>query len=193
MKKLVSISLLVMTSFGAVAQEEVTFQKNKNKHEFRIDALEILTVSNIDIEYEYVISRFSGAGLAVTYSLDDNFSIYQQYSINPYFRQYFFNKKDFGARGFFVEGLLKFAGGKGHKHYTYGYEDDASGNRVLTTFTEQIDEWSNFGIGIALGQKWVSDNGFVLELSLGGGRYFIEDKGPKGFFRGGISIGYRFF
>ncbi len=181
MKKLISTAIMMVFFFAAWAQEEQTFEKNMNKHEFRIDALELLAIPNIDIQYEYALNKYSGFGLAMTYSLDDSYSEYQHYSINPYFRQYFFNKKDFGARGFFVEGLLKFAGGEDYWSYdTTGFEIDRK-------------DWFNVGAGVVLGQKWVSDNGFVLEISAGGGRYLLNNDGPKGFFRGGISIGYRFF
>jgi len=41
-------------------------------------------------------------------------------------------------------------------------------------------------------QKWVNRNGFVIELSLGGGRYLGDNDdslSPEGFFRGGVSFG----
>ena len=193
MKKIASITLMIMSFFSVMAQEEETFQKNTNRHEFRIDAAEILIIPNIDIQYEYVISKFSGAGLSVSYSLDDNFSQYQHYSINPYFRQYFFNKQDFGARGVFVEGLLKVAGGKDNEKHTEIYETNEDGIRFYAGNRIEKKDWTNIGVGLALGKKWVSDNGFVLEISLGGGRYFVNDQGSEGFVRGGISLGYRFF
>lgn len=56
------------------------------------------------------------------------------------------------------------------------------------------EDWNKVGIGFAIGQKWVSRNGFVFELSVGGGRYLgsDDDEAPEGFFRGGVSVGYRF-
>jgi len=40
----------------------------------------------------------------------------------------------------------------------------------------------------------VSNNGFVFEISAGGGRYFLnnDNVGPEAFFRGGVLAGYRF-
>ncbi|MCK8522705.1 DUF3575 domain-containing protein [Aquimarina sp. D1M17] len=179
MKKILAVVLLIIC-FQAKAQEE-SFVKNQNRHEFRIDALEALAIPNLEINYEYVISRYSGAGIATSFSFDDDHKEYQSFAIEPYYRQYFFNNKDFGARGFFVEGLLRFAGGE--------EEIINIANNSRTT-----EDWTNVGIGVVLGQKWVSDNGFVFEISLGGGRYLSDDTfSPEGFVRGGILVGYRFF
>lgn len=189
MKKILFVLVMGVSVF-AIAQENDTNQNElpSKKHELRIDVLEALAIPNIEINYEYVISKYSGAGAAISFSLDDGFSEYQQYAFTPYYRQYFFNKKEYGARGFFVEGLLKFAGGDD------SYENDGyNGDDFPTDFTTGGGDWFNAGVGVAIGQKWVSNNGFVFELSAGGGRYLLNpDFGPDGFFRGGVLVGYRF-
>jgi hypothetical protein len=115
----------------------------------------------------------------------DNQDDYQTFTIAPYYRQYFFNKKDYGARGLFAEGLLQY--GTGDDYYGDYYYEQTFGDNTNS-------KWNAFGIGFALGQKWVSQNGFILEISLGGGRYFGNEEGaPEGFFRGGILVGYRPF
>ncbi len=174
--------LLGFISFTAIAQDEESVNLNDindKKHEFRIDVMEGLIVPALDLSYEYVISRYSSAGASLNVSLESDNDFSQQFSFTPYYRQYFFNKKDYGARGFFAEGLLQYATGEGR----------------IFDFNNNIEEedWSQFGIGFAIGQKWVSRNGFVLELLLGGGRYFGgKDFAPEGFFRGGVNVGYRF-
>ena len=161
---------------------------NDKKHEFRIDALEGLLVPALDISYEYVLSKYSGFGASINIAFDndDDIDFRQKFAITPYYRQYFFNKKDFGARGFFAEGLLQYASGDTNSFSVVNNSD--------VIITEET--WNRFGVGFAIGQKWVSRNGFVIELSLGGGRYFGNDEEnfdiPEGFFRGGVSVGYRF-
>jgi hypothetical protein len=178
----------ILNSILIFAQEEDTpkLDKLNSKHEVRIDGLEALVIPNIEINYEYIISKYSGAGAAISFSLNEDFSDYQKYAFTPYYRQYFLNKKEYGARGLFVEGLLQFAGG-----------DDYYINFVETSpgVFEDVDDgnWFNAGIGLAIGQKWVSNNGFVFELSGGGGRYLLNtDNSPDAFFRGGFLVGYRF-
>lgn len=142
--------------------------------------MEGLIVPALDISYEYVISRYSGAGANIHFSLSDELDFEQNFAFTPYYRQYFFNKKDYGARGFFAEGSLQYATGE----QTVFNSD---------TNSQSSEDWSQFGIGFAIGQKWVSRNGFVIELLLGGGRYLSDDDfAPEAFFRGGISVGYRF-
>jgi len=190
MKNTFLILAAVLFSFNAFAQEDDepvnlnTF--NGKKHELRIDAIEGLIVPAIDISYEYVISKYSGVGASINIGLssDGDLDIPQDFAITPYYRQYFFNREDYGAKGFYAEGLLQYATG-----------DDIFFNfdEIAGISTETSRDWSQFGIGFAVGQKWVSRNGFVVELSLGGGRYIGgEDFAPGGFFRGGASVGYRF-
>lgn len=175
-KVLIAIALII--SFSLSAQQDNPYDAlNMSRHEIRLDASEIIIFPNLELNYEYVISKYSGAGIALSYSLDEEYDEYQKFSINPYYRQYFFNKKDFGARGLFVEGVLKIAGGE-----DYRFDD-----------MQPAEDWFNVGAGLVVGQKWVSDNGFVFELQIGGGRYFNNDNGPEGFLKGGVLIGYRIF
>ncbi len=182
----------LLFSFNAIAQEDNDEQPvnintfNGKKHELRIDALEGLIIPAIDIGYEYVINRYSGVGASINVALssDNDIELPQDFAITPYYRQYFFSREDYGGKGFFAEGLLQYATGE---------ETFLAFNEIAGISTETNRDWSQFGIGFAVGQKWVSRNGFVVELSLGGGRYLGgEDFAPSGFFRGGASIGYRF-
>lgn len=174
--------LVSLFSFAATAQgDDVNLNEiNNKKHEFRIDAVEGLIVPALDLSYEYVLSRYSGVGASINFNLDSDDFAGQNFSFTPYYRQYFFNKKDYGARGFFAEGLLQYARGEDR---LFSFDNDV----------EESLDWSQFGVGFAIGQKWVSRNGFVIELLIGGGRYFGgEDFAPDGFFRGGVNVGYRF-
>lgn len=185
MKKKMLTLLLGLFTVALWAQEEETKSKKditERKHELRLDALEALAIPSIEVNYEYVLSKYSGLGIAVTASFNgsDDVDYQQNFAVTPFYRQYFFNKKEYGARGFFVEGLMQFAGGD--EEFIFSDSETARENT-----------WFNFGLGLALGQKWVSNNGFVFELSIGGGRYLLnEEFGPEAFLRGGILVGYRF-
>lgn len=173
------------------SQESENFEAGpQGKHELRFDAFEALAFKNIEFSYEYVISKYSGAGASINFSLDnESISGYgEKFAFTPYYRQYFFNKKEYGARGLFVEGSLQFGSGENEDYY-YNY------NPVTDTYVDSKtkDKWFEAGIGLSIGQKWVSNNGFVFEISAGGGRYLLnDDYAPEGYFRGGILVGYRF-
>lgn len=181
--KQLNIFLLLSFLFLSIctkAQEEEPVNLNKindKKHEFKIDALEGLGIPALDISYEYVLNRYSSVGISISTHFEGaDIDFPQDFAITPYFRQYFFNKKDYGARGFFVEGLLQYATGEG----------------TIFDFNEQ-EKWNQFGVGVALGKKWVSRNGFVIEFHGGGGRYLGNDENaPGGFARIGVNLGYRF-
>ena len=187
MKKIILFLIAGSMAWGSFAQEsEETSEESANleRHEIRVDVLEGLLVPALDVNYEYLISRRSGAGLAVYVALQDlETNDYQQWAIAPYYRQYFFSKEEYGGKGFFAEGLVMMAGG------TYQEEFFNENNNTFRTVDEN---WTQVGVGFSFGQKWVNKNGFVVELSLGAGRYFGADLGPEAFFRGGALVGYRF-
>lgn len=187
MKNTITFLFLIISAL-TFAQEDTNEQPvslneiNKKKHEFRIDVLEALIIPAVDISYEYVLSKYSGVGASIYIANGDSFD--QNFAFTGFFRQYFFNKKEYGARGLFAEGLLQYATGK-----TIGFTN------TPTDFIETTEQWRKIGYGFSLGQKWVSRNGFVIEISAGGGRYFATENqeiAPEGFFRGGVSFGYRF-
>ncbi len=179
MRKLVELFLVGLTLMPFLSYGQENSFNNQNRHELRLDAFDILVFPNLEISYEYVISKYSGFGLAASFSLDDDFNEYQAFAIEPFYRQYFLNKKEYGARGLFIEGVLRFAGG-----------EDVN---VADLSNIQTENWFDVGMGLTIGQKWVSDNGFIFEISAGGGRYFLDESGSEGFARGGVLIGYRFF
>lgn len=183
--------IIMGSSFLAFSQESENLEAGpQGKHELRLDAFEALAFKTIEINYEYVISKYSGAGAAVSINLDDESIVGygESFTFTPYYRQYFLNKKEYGARGLFVEGSLQLAAGKNESYY-YNY------NPNTEYYQEHItsDKWFEAGVGLAIGQKWVSNNGFTFEISAGGGRYLLnDDYAPEGYFRGGILVGYRF-
>jgi len=103
MKKKLLLLLFCASSIAMFAQEEEEKGINNlkdRKHEVRIDAVEGLAVEVIDLSYEYVLGRYSGVGLSVLVGFErEEFDRYTSFQITPFYRQYFFNKKDYGARG----------------------------------------------------------------------------------------------
>lgn len=184
MKRIFLIALTALFFQTQVNAQEETFANNQNKHEFRLDALEILTIPKLEINYEYVNNKYSGYGAALSLTFQEGYDFQEKFSFTPYYRQYFLNKKDYGARGLFVEGMLRVASGVNEQ---FDFDDNTG---IETTLEEN---WFDMGLGLALGQKWVSENGFVFELSFGGGRYLLDSKADDFFLRGGVLIGYRFF
>ncbi|MGB5941955.1 MAG: DUF3575 domain-containing protein [Leeuwenhoekiella sp.] len=189
-------SLIVLATFlslgyTSIAQEEENLFK---KHELKIDAVELIAVANAEFTYEYLFSKYSGAGVAITFDLEgqDDFDDMVRYAITPFYRQYFFNRQEKLAQGLFAEVHLNIG----------GFKD--------TSYNSSVDDYdvytaSALGAGFGIGYKWASENGFVIEALVGVGRnlsFFSEPSRPNEdsyyytdfdfYFRGGIQIGYRF-
>ncbi|MFL2572142.1 MAG: hypothetical protein ACJ0QB_01700, partial [Flavobacteriaceae bacterium] len=90
---------------------------------------------------------------------------HRKFAINPYYRFYFYNSKEYGAKGFFGE--------------------------VFSSFASVKNESLQVSLGLTIGQKWVTTSGFSFELFVGTARYItdtdLEIHAPVG-----IAIGKRF-
>ena len=139
----------------------------KGGNELRVNALSFLTVTDINIFYEKILNRSSSFGLSMFINGGDDVGdiTERKFAINPYYRFYFFNSKEYGARGFFVEGFSSFAS--------------------LESESLQVS------LGMSIGQKWVNTHGFSFELFLGLSRY-ITDSDNELYVPAGVAIGKRF-
>ena len=139
----------------------------KGENELRVNALSFLTVTDINIFYEKILNRSSSFGLSMFINGGDDVGdiTERKFAINPYYRFYFFNSKEYGARGFFVEGFSSFAS--------------------LESESLQVS------LGMSIGQKWVNTHGFSFELFLGLSRY-IKGSDNELYVPAGIAIRKRF-
>lgn len=163
-------------------------QENENKtqllknHEIKIDALDLVFFSALEATYEHVSDTNNSYGISAFVNFKDTSGYYEKFAIVPFYRFYFFNKEDFGAKGFFVEAFSKFASGDSRRLI----------DPLLLTDMEEIN-YFDVALGFSLGKKWVNSKGFTFEFSLGVGRNLgLDDNSPEFAFRGGFSLGYQF-
>lgn len=168
--------LFIHVAFFVFAQENPdteTASIEDKKHEIKADGMKLLAGPILEVTYEYVHNNNSGFGTSILVDLQSNSDYLEAFSITPFYRAYFFNKQDFGAKGFFVEGHGKYATG----------EDPI--------FTTNEGRYTDFSLGLSVGQKWVNKNGFIAELLLGFSRTLGNNSGHDVYFRGGVFLGYR--
>lgn len=164
--------------------ESVTEESTQTIQEIKVDVLEGLLVPNIEISYEYALSYSSGIGALTKIDLSgEDVDFTAKFVLQPYYRQYFYQKQDFGINGVFIEGCLRYAVGKAYTYDDSEFPYPIEPNEV---------HWHSAGIGFSLGKKWINQNGFLFEALIGGGRYLAATDGPEGFFNGGLVVGYRF-
>lgn len=145
-------------------------------HEIRLNFFDLLIVPGFHLYYEKIIDQNSSAGIALFARLKDE-TIHRNFAISPYYRIYFLNRRDYGAKGLFVETFASLAS-----------VDDAIRESINIT---------RFSVGLTLGRKWISRQGYTYEPFIGFGRYLDghsngENSNDPGHLRFGFSLGKRF-
>ncbi|MEL7270122.1 MAG: hypothetical protein AAGL34_11145 [Bacteroidota bacterium] len=181
--------LLAQNGSPTQSQEQMESFVTLKRNELSIDVIAALGIPAFNPRYEYVLGTFSGLGLELFISFDSeedfiDYSEFENFSLTPYYRQYFFSKEDFGAKGFYAEGFLKF--------FTF---DGIAFDPILNMDVK--DSYFETAIGVGIGGKWVSQNGFLVDIGLGLGRNLGIDGNPEDFdndvqLRGGLHFGWRF-
>lgn len=167
-------------------------------NEIKLDLIDIIAYPAFDITYEKIKNPYNsfGASLFINFSSEQNSDWVDKFSLTPYYRFYFFNKKDFGGAGFFAEVFSKFSSGR--TEYNIYYEVQPSGfSRWESETINQFD----IALGASIGQKWVNKMGWTLEVNFGVGRFITNNQNedyngyysrPEATLKGGLSIGKRF-
>ncbi len=179
-----TIVLLLFISIGSFAQESI---KKEKSHELKLNAFSIILFKSIDASYEYLINNESSVGISFLINLNDENNDGPDYNetlaITPYYRHFFLSKY---AWGFFVEGFGMFNTQEIDNYYYI----DANGD-----YYESDEKTTNFALGLSLGAKFVSEQGFVFEFFGGIGRNLFtsnSDYSSEIVPRLGTSFGYRF-
>jgi hypothetical protein len=157
------IGSLCSSMLGQVSNEQLFNERS----ELRINGLALLAGPALDVSYERILSSSSGIGAGLFLGLSgDNFGS-QNFALTPFYRFYFFDLKDYGARGFFVETFTSFASVRSYDGGSLPFpEGDFEEPKQKDLF-----QWS---LGFAAGRKWVNKRGFSFEFFLGLGRYLLN-------------------
>ncbi len=168
------------------SQKSMTDLSKKKRHSLSLDVITGLFFPAINPRYEYVLNKYSGIGADLNINFDDEngSQILEKFSFSPYYRQYFFSKEDYGAKGFYGEGFLKF--------YTYKNETNFFFGDAINTNTETYFETA---LGAGIGWKWISNSGFLIDINGGLGRNlgFTDDPNQRDFTgKFGVNFGWQF-
>ncbi|MFY9243574.1 MAG: DUF3575 domain-containing protein [Polaribacter sp.] len=178
MKKSIVLFLLFTLTLTSFSQEK-TNETNK-KNELKLDVFDLAFFSALDVGYENLFRDEMSFGLSMFINFKSSETYYEKFALTPFYRFYFFNNQQKGGKGNYVEVFSKFA----------------SGNNLDLEYLNNSkldDSYFDVNLGIAVGKKWISNTGFVLEISFGGGRNLgFSEASPEYAFRGGVSFGYRF-
>ena len=198
------ICLFLLTTLTAQEQEEekvikVEIVKNSSfeaadsfgNNEFRVNFFDLLVLPGFHGYYERIIDENSSYGTGLFINFSDNLSsdiVQRRFAISPYYRLYFLNRKDYGAKGLFVELFSSFASAK-----------DMDDDDLYDVYYDDFDDRDNifrFSVGATIGRKWITRSGYTFEPFIGVGRY-LDSQGsnggnPEAHLRLGFSIGKRY-
>lgn len=156
-----------------IVKESTTKEVDIQKHnEIRLNLLSALVFTALDVSYERTIDANSSYGATLFYKDNAENNSDVNFYFKPYYRNYFFDKNDYGLSGIFIEVSTSVA----------SIENVNSMNPP--------EDATEIGFGLGLGQKWVNNNGFSLELLLGMNRYLTSTNTEQ--LQIGISLGKRF-
>ena len=169
MKKIFIILVVVYISTSAFSQEE--FKRN----ELRLNSLTTLFLYP-EITYERILGNNVSAGISLGWGPESNNWVLT-YNVTPFARIYF---NPLGARnnngtGFFIEGSAS----------VYSQ----SLRKFLWWANGRTDAQTDFGLGVSVGWKFVSNDNWSGEVYTGGVRGFFDDTAHL---RTGIAFGRRF-
>lgn len=165
MKKLILLFTLC-TSMYVNAQQEI-----------KLDVADALVIKTLEFSYEYYLNEQSSVGVSALFNLTKqnvSFRYNENTMITPYYRHYFTTNEQWN---FFGEGFFGINSGKKES-----VKD--SGNFDLT--------YTDGALGIAVGTKYVSSGGLIVEAYGGLGRNLFGDVSPVIVPRVGLNVGWRF-
>jgi hypothetical protein len=172
-------ALFIIVAFcicPAVFSQETATVKIEPKNEIKLN-LGMFLALYPEISYERILGDDLGFGVSAAVSLDDDSeNIFQ---ITPYFRFYFGGKP---TRSFFIEANMGLVGFK-EENYSYYYDYSSS-----QSYDYSEKNVVDFGLGVAIGYKYINRKGFTGEIYAGVGRTFDDRAYP----RLGITIGKQF-
>ena len=165
MKKIVLTLGLLVSSLGFSQQE------------IKLDVADALVIRSLEFSYENYISVENSFGVSALFNLakqDIDFRYNENTMITPYFRHYFTADAQWN---FFGEGFLGINSGKKESTEDSGVYDL---------------KYTDGALGVAVGTKYVSTGGLVIDAYIGVGRNLFGSDSPVLVPRLGVNVGWRF-
>ena len=155
----------------------ITATVGYSQQELKLDIADALVLRSIEFSYENYISIENSVGVSALFNLVEqevNFRYNENIMITPYFRHYFTADAKWN---FFGEGFIGINLGKKSR--------EVNGDTVLKKYTDAA-------LGIAIGTKYISEGGLIIDAYAGLGRNLFGTDSPVLVPRVGLNVGWRF-
>ena len=197
MKRTALLLAFLLVSTMAFSQEpeqtEPLTHRDISKNELSLNVFNVLIFGAIDASYERILNDHSSLSLEIfSKALDKNEgeeidlaeAYSKEFSVTTKFKYFFRENK--AAHGFYAEAFGMFSDGWTDKEVEVTTEDGS-------IFLQEVDvEYTDFALGFGVGGKFVSKNGFLIDLSFGIGRNLFNRDSPDLVVLPNINVGYRF-
>jgi len=163
MKKVVFIFGLLISSLGFSQQE------------IKLDIADAIVIRSVEFSYEKYITVENSFGVSALFNLADQetaFRYNENMMITPYFRHYFSTDAQWN---FFGEGFVGINSGK-----------------MNINSTTLLKKYTDAALGVAVGTKYISKSGLIIDAYAGIGRNLFGIDSPALVPRAGLNVGWRF-
>lgn len=188
MKAFLPTFLFLFTGLSVFSQEvvEEVFPREIAKNELSINAFNLVTFGAVDVAYERIIDPNSSWAveafiLALNRESESADYIFTRTASLTGKYKYFFSERS--TWGFYANGLMMLSTGE-------FYEDVYDGDGFPTSRVDK--KYTDLALGFGLGGKWVSKQGFFLDLSTGIGRNLLNSDSPVIVGQFNVNLGKRF-
>ena len=148
------------------------------QQEIKADLFDALAFKTLEVSYEYYTTERSSIGISALFNFEKraaDFKYNEKRMFTPFLRHYFTNNSNWNYFGEVFMGI-----NTGEREI----ELDGSPN--------SYKEYTDGALGVAVGSKYVSSGGFVIDVYGGLGRNLFTSESRAVVPRVGINLGYRF-
>ncbi|CAM1345824.1 DUF3575 domain-containing protein [Tenacibaculum crassostreae] len=148
------------------------------QQEIKADLFDALAFKTLEVSYEYYTTERSSIGISALFNFEKraaDFKYNEKRMFTPFFRHYFTSNSNWNYFGEVFMGI-----NTGEREI----ELDGSPN--------SYKEYTDGALGVAVGSKYVSSGGFVIDVYGGLGRNLFTSESRAVVPRVGINLGYRF-
>jgi hypothetical protein len=175
-------------------QQEMIFRRDTTKSEVHLNILNLLVFGALDVGYERVINDHTSAGVEIFSKVFnknegedvDLSKVYaKDFSITGRFK--YFLQEENTAWGYYAEAFGMFS--NGDNEVNMEFPDPETGELEER---EVLIEYTDIGLGVGVGGKWVAKQGFLIDVSFGIGRNLFDKNSPDIILLPSVNVGYRF-
>lgn len=186
MKKICLLLVLMIPHITFSQEQEDLDPRDSAKNELSVGALNLLAFGAIDITYERILNPHSSWGvetffLAFNREKEQTVDAYEK-DISVAGKYKYFFSDNASASGFYVNALTMISSGE------YNPEEGSSDPDQLTP----EERYTDLALGFGAGGKFISRQGFFLDLGMGIGRNIFSSNSPTIVGQFNFNLGFRF-